>query len=346
MRKRTPSYRLHKPSGLAVVTIDGKDIYLGPYGSVESRIKYGEAIARADGSPTTAPKTRLTLHELVVAYMEHANSYYVKNGNPTSEIECIKLGTRPLLALYGNSPADDFGPLKLRSVRQLMIDEKNLCRRTINKTIGRIRSIFRWGVSHEMVPASVLNSLEAVEPLKRGRTEARDPVKRRPVADTSIARVKKLVPERTADLIDLQLLCGARPGELLMLTSGMIDRTGDIWFARLADHKTVHHDQERVLVFGPRAQLILRKYITLDHSRKLFPIRRDTYGKAVKAACEKLGIPVWTPHWLRHNAASKLREEYGLDVAQAMLGHASADMTQLYAHLNITKAAEVARQVG
>lgn len=31
---RIPSYRLHKPSGQAVVTINGKDIYLGRFDSL------------------------------------------------------------------------------------------------------------------------------------------------------------------------------------------------------------------------------------------------------------------------------------------------------------------------
>ena len=31
MPVRTPSYRLHKPSGQAVVTLDGRDHYLGPW---------------------------------------------------------------------------------------------------------------------------------------------------------------------------------------------------------------------------------------------------------------------------------------------------------------------------
>jgi len=35
--KKTPSYRLHSSDGRAVVTIDGRDIYLGKYNSPESR---------------------------------------------------------------------------------------------------------------------------------------------------------------------------------------------------------------------------------------------------------------------------------------------------------------------
>jgi len=43
-RKKTPSYLLHKPSGQARVRIAGKDIYLGVYGSAESRQRYGEIV--------------------------------------------------------------------------------------------------------------------------------------------------------------------------------------------------------------------------------------------------------------------------------------------------------------
>jgi hypothetical protein len=35
-----PSYRKHRASGQAVVTIDGKDIYLGPHGTKASRNEY------------------------------------------------------------------------------------------------------------------------------------------------------------------------------------------------------------------------------------------------------------------------------------------------------------------
>ena len=44
MSQRIPSYRLHKPTGLAVVTIDGRDFYLGPHGTEESHGEYDRMI--------------------------------------------------------------------------------------------------------------------------------------------------------------------------------------------------------------------------------------------------------------------------------------------------------------
>jgi len=43
--KSIPKYGLHKKSGHARVLIDGKHVYLGPYGSPESREKYARLIA-------------------------------------------------------------------------------------------------------------------------------------------------------------------------------------------------------------------------------------------------------------------------------------------------------------
>ncbi len=41
-----PNYRLHKPSGRAVVTLKDKDYYLGPYGSLESQQAYNRLLAQ------------------------------------------------------------------------------------------------------------------------------------------------------------------------------------------------------------------------------------------------------------------------------------------------------------
>lgn len=84
-----------------------------------------------------------------------------------------------------------------------------------------------------------------------------------------------------ADLIDLQLLCGARPGELLSLTPAMIERKGEIWVADLEHHKCEHHGHSRVLYFGPRCQTILAKYIGRKKSGLLFSMRRVSYTRTI-----------------------------------------------------------------
>lgn len=52
------------------------------------------------------------------------------------------------------------------------------------------------------------------------------------------------------------------------------------------------------------------------------------------------------PNRLRHNAATKIRREFGLDAAQVMLGHATAQVTQVYAETDDRLAAVVAAKIG
>ncbi len=52
------------------------------------------------------------------------------------------------------------------------------------------------------------------------------------------------------------------------------------------------------------------------------------------------------PHQLRHNAATALRKEYGIEAARVVLGHRSALVTEIYAEMDRTKAAEVMERVG
>jgi len=45
-QRRIPSYRLHKPTSQAVVTLNGKDVYLGNHGTPMSRERYDRLIAQ------------------------------------------------------------------------------------------------------------------------------------------------------------------------------------------------------------------------------------------------------------------------------------------------------------
>jgi integrase len=67
---------------------------------------------------------------------------------------------------------------------------------------------------------------------------------------------------------------------------------------------------------------------------------------AVRKACAKAGVPHWHPNQLRHTHATEVRRRYGLEAAQAVLGHSRADVTQIYAERNLTLAAKVAAEIG
>lgn len=54
----------------------------------------------------------------------------------------------------------------------------------------------------------------------------------------------------------------------------------------------------------------------------------------------------WHPHQLRHNAATYLRHEFGIEVAQLILGHQSADVTEIYAEQDLNKAKDIIGRVG
>ena len=95
---RIPSYRLHKPTGLAVVRLDGRDFYLGKYGTPESHGKYERLIAEWLANPQQLPvadqggtQRQLSVNEIFLAYWGHAESYYRKHGKPTTQLGVVRL---------------------------------------------------------------------------------------------------------------------------------------------------------------------------------------------------------------------------------------------------------------
>lgn len=54
----------------------------------------------------------------------------------------------------------------------------------------------------------------------------------------------------------------------------------------------------------------------------------------------------WHPNQLRHTFATRVRKQHGLEAAQVLLGHARADVTQVYAERNEGLAATIAASIG
>ncbi len=390
LSKSVPRYCKHRASGQAVVTLNGKDIYLGRYGSRVSRMEYDRLIAEwlAHGRrlPDEEDQEPLSVAEMALAYWKHAQRYYVKDGRPTGEVGAYRVVLRDLRRLFGRTRASDFGPSRLRALRQKWID-RDLARTTINQHTNRTVRMFRWAVAHEMIEPSVVHALGAVDGLRKGRSAVREPDAVKPVDEATIETTLEQLPRVVADMVRFQRLTSCRPGELFILRSCDIDRGGDIWTYRPASHKTQHHDHSRLVHIGPKAQAILRPYLlrgaeeycfspvdserqrlrdrhekrvtpsssgnTPGSNRSRDPVRRpgarytsDSFRRAIHRACKKANVAPWSPNQLRHAAATEIRKRYGLEGAQVVLGHARANVTQVYAEADRTLAARIAEEIG
>lgn len=433
MRKpRVPSYRFHKPSGNAVVTISGRDIYLGEHGTAASKEKYDRHISEwlAGGrlalAPSASGENGLTIVELIARFMTHATMFYVRpDGTPTSEAKTLAAAMGPLKTLYGSTPAADFGPMKLRAVREKMI-AMGWSRKSINHQTARIRHLFKWAASQELVPASIHVALATVAGLKAGKSAARETAPIRPVPMAMLEATIKCMPPVVRDMVLLQLVTGMRSGELVKMRTCDIDTSGDVWTYTLAHHKTAHHGHVREVMIGPRGQEILAKRLRPNVREFIFrpedaeawrkeqckthrhpSVRKSrrisdrtlndrydvgSYHRAITYACTK-AFPLpdhlarvrvaaagrkekstrwetlpewkdrigtdgwkaakawrkehhWHPHQLRHNAATELRREFGIEAARIILGHRSAAITEVYAEQDRSKAQEIVRKIG
>ncbi|HEX4000818.1 MAG TPA: site-specific integrase [Pirellulales bacterium] len=416
---RIPSYRRHKPSGQAVVTIAGRDIYLGSWNTATSRAEYNRIIAEWTAQGGTLPQkasSDFTITELLAAFEQYAKGYYRgPDGKPTTETANFKPIMRRLKKLYGRTPAANFGPLALKAVRQEMVGE-GLSRGTVNHAVNRTRRIFKWAVENELIPPVVLQALQAVAGLRYGRSDAAETEPVRPVPDEFVEAVLPFVAPQVAAMIELQQVTGMRSGEVTIMRGADINTAGKVWVYTPQTHKTAWKGHHRQVYLGPKAQQIVKPFLKADMSAYLFspadadaerygqrfgvisadrktPVypselrarerrrterrRRkggrgkrdrytpDTYYQALMYGIEAANrarlveakaagieadqvalVPHWHPHQLRHNAATNLRREHGIEVARIILGHRSAAITEVYAEVDHARAIEVMWRIG
>jgi integrase len=244
MSVHLPKYRLHKSSGQALIQINGHRIYLGVYNSPESKEKYRRYINQLVISGSTieiiGPDKSPTINSLILKYYRSAQTYYVKNGQTTDEVYGIRAALNRLQQLYGRTVAKDFGPKAFKLVREAMIQE-GLSRKYINKSMERIRRMFRWAVAEELLSSSVSHALESLPGLRKGRSKAveRPPIK--PVENDILEATFPCLPLVVADMVQFQRLTGCRPQDVCNIRPCDIDRSGDVWTYSPESHKTEHH---------------------------------------------------------------------------------------------------------
>jgi integrase len=288
-KNEIPSYLRHKASGQARVIINGRTYYLGTYGSEDSKAEYRRLLAEWQGSRNTiapAPSHGSTTQngslfvaELILAYVRHAESYYIKGGKKTSEVSIVHMAMRPVKELYGHVYVGNFGPVALEACRQKLI-ERGLKRRTINKLVNVIRLMFRWGAARQWVPADMVKALECLDGLHKGRSGAKESGKIRPARDEFVEKSIPHMPRAVAAMVQLQSLTGMRPGEVVIMRGCDLNTTGRLWEYVPQTHKTDYREDDhgRIIFIGPRAQAILRPWLKPDLNAYLFS-PRDTVAE-------------------------------------------------------------------
>lgn len=396
MKTRLPKLCRNKARNLAFVYAGKRKIYLGKWGAPETVAAYRRYIAELadDRGSVAANKTAekiVTVAELAVAFLSDKKDYYVKNGASTRQHERYRAALAFPVEFFPATPVDEFGPKKLLFCRDEMVKSGRFARTYINTLINCVRTVFRWGVGLELVRPETLVGLQAVPPLKRDKSAAREVEPVEPVPGPVVDATLPFLPDRVAAMVRVQRLAGMRPGEVCAMRFGDVETSGDVWIYALRTDKTAWRraaSAKKRVPLGPQAQAILTPYLAEksgDPDAFLFsprdaardraferrrnrrtPLspsqrRRDAapktrryndfytenlYCKIIAAAAARAGVERWAPNRLRRLYATEVRAKFGLEAAQIMLGHARADVTQIYAERDFQKAALIAAEIG
>ena len=371
-RLRIPSYRCFKPKGLGQVVIDGQrqlppDASASPNPVAEYNRLIQEWLARGDSSVSNPDGDDDLTSTIWFSRSGGMRNALPPAGKPSKELANFRDTFRPVRRLYGG-PCREFSPLKLKALRKVLI-ESGLSRNTINQRIGRIVHVFKSGASEELVPASIHQAAKTVSGLQKGRTRPR---KRTRPTRSRCARgcIRPFVPRQMWAMIELQRLTGMRSGEVVMMRTADLDRSGKSGptpritrcftgaesgesssarplnrleavaqgragrvpvLPRRGKRRAIRgnaggeKDPHSALPVGPEGR-------NETSTRHHYTTR--TYYHAVASACNRANVPSWHPNQLRHNAATRLRKDFGLDVARVILGHSSPAVTEVYAEVD------------
>ncbi len=342
----------------AYTRVDGRTVSLGRFGTTESRDRFerirAEWAAAREAQDQAAP-SRLTVAELAEKYLDHEAQRAAEGRVTEKTYRAAGYAVDALIGSHAGLPANRFGPRALKEIQSRLAKTPcrthggryrgdrtppTLSRTEANRRVNGIRRVFRWAVSEELVPASVLTSLEAVNGLRAG--EARDNAPRTAASPKAVEATAHALEEDghvgLANVIRLLRWTGCRPDEVCRLSVHDLVETPEGLELRLRDHKTRHvTNADRVVPLNARAEAIVQEALgaalQLGPDHRLFraldgrPITPNALFQAIRRTTEAMGVAHWTPYQLRHLAATEMLDA-GCSEAEtaAMLGH-SPDST-------------------
>lgn len=303
-----------------------------------------------------------TIYKLTQEFLAWAETYYRRpDGTQTPQVSNVRNAIRELNDCCGNAAVSSFGLREINQVQQAMVESDRLCRSEVNRRISIIKQMFTWASNQGLTDDLHPHRLSAIQPLRRGRTRAREPERVQGVTWEVVGETLPHLNLRWATMIELQWNTGMRPGEVCTMRLSEIHPTSDqVWHYCPDHHKTAHHGITRKISIGPVGINLIKAWLPRVKGDYLFeggrhgsngkPVTVWAYRTAVMRVCKAEGIEHWHPNQIRHSKLTEVYNdpEYDLKHAQEIAGHTTRSSTERYIDrpTETTLADEVAKHRG
>jgi integrase len=382
--KKLPSYSLHKASGQAICRISGRVYYLGKFGTKESQDKFNQLVAQSLTDPTFGiEKNRVSVAEACVAYLKFAQVYY-RSGSEFvgmrdackplvelfSSIHLCDFGIPHFKACrqfwvdrgcsrqYVNKQTKRLLRLAKWWVSEGMVDP------SLHQALKCVEPLKRGRCD-----------CPEAEPVKPVDTQAIEKtLPHLPPILQDLVRVHLLLGCRPGEIVKLtpSMIDRSGPVWAIRLKEHKTSWRGharNIYVGPKAQailepylqscdsdeviFSPIKATQQRLDVKFSNRKTALSCGNRPGSNKKSSPKKcpgkaydTQSYGKAIRYACQSAKIDAWSPNQLRHAKATELRTAEGIESASLILGHKSLDVTQVYAEKSERQAIGLAVKYG
>jgi len=287
----------------------------------EKMLREIEAGVRSGLAPRRRTLTSTTVDDLFTAWLESGAHRWSPQ---TIEMRTRFIETRILPAL-GPRVADTVTPADLSS----WLEALPLSAHTVANLRGMVRIAWGWGLERGLVTDDPSVGLKAPK-IPRGIP--------RYLTAEEYDRALELAQGDTRDAIILGVRTGLRLGELLGLqwrdvqgSTLVVIRSLD----RLTERPRVPKSRKpRRVPIHPEAASVLARRGPGAPTERIVDLKYHKARMAITRVLRLIGIERGGPHLLRHTCASWWVQDGGsLMALQRLLGHATLEMTLVYAHL-------------
>ena len=295
------------------------------------------------------PVRTLALPELLECYLQSRNNDPFKNPLDKRDENHTKRAFALYAKCFGIVDTSHVDAATLKEFQVFLIQQTGrggllFSRSYSNDLVGYLKTVLFWAAT--LKPAVITEArafaLSKVADLQPS-PKIRENKKRTKAPVEHFESLFPLLRPVVSDMLRLQLLHAMRTAEVCNIRPSMIefdfDEYGN-WLYEPEAHKTASRGKGRSFVFWKESQEILKPYLdgAADPNEPIFrnlrgrPFTVNVYDAIIRKTIETHGSKKVVPYQSRHTTATKIKQEFGLEHARALLGHTTENMTRRYVH--------------